>query len=94
MAFIGDIQEEKQLTVSNTAVGLSLTSSFSYVQIQVNDAVIRARFDGTTDPTSSLGWRYFPGDEIIIINERDAKNAKFIRESSTDANLEIQSFIE
>jgi hypothetical protein len=57
---------------------------------------VRAKFDGN-DPTATNGMYMDTegnGAEYILNGESDVTNAKFIRQSGTDATLNVSYFAE
>lgn len=86
------------ITVSNAVKTLSdastspLVSGMRRVLIQVDPSGgnVRMTLDGSTDPVgATTGIRYDAGD-VIVLERTEAFNAKFIRDASTDATLQIQ----
>ena len=79
------VASTQQLTVSNTAVGLTVPDGAKVARIQVLDFNVRSQDDGT-DPTSSTGIREFADTEFYYVGDLTA--IKFIRETS-DAELNV-----
>ena len=87
------------LTVSNTAVGLTLPTDGSVVEgaeITFKNATVRWRIDGDPNaPTASDGKASGPGTDfetIRIFDHEDLSSIRFIREGSVDAQLDIVYF--
>lgn len=81
-----------QRTISGTAVNLSNFTPSAYtthVLVQFNTATARVTFDGTTTPTTTLGFRYLAGSSAYF-NVLQFQKAKVIAETATDVILEIQ----
>lgn len=76
----------QQLTVSSTAVALTVPGGSKFALIRVSVAAVRFRDDGT-NPTGSLGVPLNPGDSIDYDGPLSA--IKFIRAGGTDATLDI-----
>lgn len=82
------------VTVSSSAVGLTSTKynpsghKAQVAFITVEGAQIRFRYDGT-DPTSSEGHLFSPGDVLELIGFENIENFKAIRVGSTDATLRV-----
>lgn len=77
----------QQLTVSTTAVGLTVPPGASRAVIKVIAQPVRYRDDGV-DPTTSLGYPKVANDEFVLSGS-SMKNVKFIRDDASDATLEI-----
>jgi hypothetical protein len=81
----------QQLTVSTTAVGLSVPAKAIRAVIGVEAQPIRWRDDGT-NPTSSVGTLQ-KADTFIEIYDPKALNAfKAIRQDASDATLNISYY--
>ena len=82
----------KQNTVSGTAeavIDFTLQSDTTHVFVQFTGANARVTLDGTTDPTTSLGFQY-PEGSTAYWTRNMAIKAKAIRDDSTDVVVEIQ----
>jgi hypothetical protein len=91
-AFATQSTTHTQRTISSTAVALisgSLATSTKAVLVQFNNASARVTFDGSTDPTTSLGLLYTDGSTAYL-SRKMALAAKCIRTASTDVVAEIQ----
>lgn len=80
--------EHQQLTVTETAVGLTVTAGTSYACISIADAAVRLRLDGT-DPSGTVGFLATNGQELILYGEDTLNDIKFFADTSTDAVLDI-----
>ena len=81
-----------QRTVSGTAVSLinwTLNANTTHVFLQFTAANARVTLDGTTSPTTSLGFQY-PEGSTAYWTRSMALNAKAIRDDATDVIVEIQ----
>ena len=81
-----------QRTISATAIAVvpsALNAGTSHVLVQLNGADVRVTFDGSTNPTNSVGF-LLPSGSSAYWTARLATNAKAIRTASTDAVFEIQ----
>jgi len=78
----------QQLTVSTTAVGLTVPDGARYALMKLNDAnLFRWRDDGT-DPTSTVGMPLpDQGDEFFYTGK--LKRFRAIRSGGTDAVLNL-----
>ena len=91
--FIGTFTAEHRpkgyqaVTVSNTAIGLTVPGGASRAVIKVISNPLRFRDDGT-DPTSSVGYSKVANDEFTLSGD-SMKAAKFIRSGGSDATLEV-----
>lgn len=82
----------KQNTISSTAenvIDWTLAADTEHLFIQVNGADIRVTFDGTTNPTASIGFRFVSGSSAYWTRTLALK-AKAIREGGTNAVIELQ----
>ena len=82
----------KQNTISGTAelvIDWTLAADTQHVLVQVTGADLRVTFDGTTTPTTSLGFR-FPSNSSAYWTRTMATKAKAIREGGTDVVVEMQ----
>lgn len=77
----------QSLTVSTTAVALTVPAGASRAVVKVIAQPVRFRDDGT-DPTSSVGYSKVANDEFELVGP-SMKDAKFIRSAGTDATLEV-----
>ena len=76
----------QQLTVSSTAVGLTVPAGSKYALLKLNDAnLLRWRDDGT-DPTASVGMP-LPDQADEFFYTGKLARIKFIRSGGTDAVL-------
>jgi hypothetical protein len=81
-----------QRTISGTAVALvnwTLNANTTHVFVQFTGATARITLDGTTNPTTSLGFQY-PDGSTAYWTRALAQSAKAIRDDSTDVVCEIQ----
>jgi hypothetical protein len=82
-----------QQTVAGTAIpvlqGITVAANTEHFLVQVLGASIRVTFDGTTNPTASLGYQ-FPVGTSAYWSRGMAERARAIREGGTSATLEIQ----
>lgn len=80
-----------QVTVGATAANVfgSLSNDTRHVMLQVLGATIRATFDGSTTPTSSIGFEYIAGSTAYLTRQM-ALSMKAIRAGGSDATLETQ----
>ena len=81
-----------QRTISGTAAALinwTLNVNTTHVFVQFTGANARVTLDGTTNPTTSLGFQY-PDGSTAYWPRNLALNAKAIRDDSTDVVCEIQ----
>lgn len=79
----------QQLTVSTTAVSLTVPDGADYAQIQCATTNVRWRDDGTA-PTSSLGLQLLAGAELLY--DANPKKIQFIRSGAADATLDISYY--
>jgi len=81
----------EQLTVSTASVGLTPTSPApTRATVFVEGANVRVRLDGsTTAPTSSVGGVLRSGGSWALVGNDLINSARFIRDDSTDATLDI-----
>lgn len=77
----------QQLTVSSTAVGLTVPGGASMALIKVIGQPVRYRDDGT-DPDTDTGYPKVANDEFVLTGD-SLKAAKFIRDDASDATLEV-----
>jgi hypothetical protein len=81
-----------QRTISGTAeaiVNWTLNANTTHVFVQFTGANARVTLDGTTNPTTSLGFQY-PDGSTAYWTRQIALSAKAIRDDSTDVVCEIQ----
>lgn len=80
-----------QVTIGGTAAAVcsSLNASTTHVFVQFTGANARVTFDGSTNPTSSLGFQY-PDGSTAYWTRTMALAAKAIRDDSTDVVVEVQ----
>lgn len=85
---------EGPLTVSNTAVSLAslatLHADTRVVEVGIEDAAVRLTINGTT-PTATLGSTY-PAGTVIRLSRQEADLAQFIRNTGTDAALQVRQY--
>ena len=80
----------QKLTVSSTAVALTVPTDVNYACISVETNPVRFRVDGTsTAPTASIGFLLAAGQELKVFGDDQLKNLKFIATGS-DAVFNIQ----
>lgn len=94
------VVDRETLTVSSSVVQfdadkldkkLNGSNIIKRVEFSVEDADVRITRDGT-DPvgsTTDTGMLIKDGTIFVINGEADIKNAKFIRNASTDAKLQV-----
>jgi hypothetical protein len=81
-----------QRTISGTAeaiVNWTLNANTTHVFVQFTGANARVTLDGSTNPTTSLGFQY-PDGSTAYWTRQIALSAKAIRDDSTDVVCEIQ----
>ena len=80
-----------QVTISSTAAAVcsSLNADTTHVFVQFTGANARVTFDGSTNPTTSLGFQY-PDGSTAYWTRTMALKAKAIRDDSTDVVVEVQ----
>lgn len=80
-----------QVTISSTASAVcsSLNADTTHVFVQFTGANARVTFDGSTNPTTSLGFQY-PDGSTAYWTRTMALKAKAIRDDSTDVVVEVQ----
>ena len=81
-----------QRTISGTAAAIvnwTLNANTTHVFVQVTGANARVTLDGSTNPTTSLGFQY-PDGSTAYWTRQIALSAKAIRDDSTDVVCEIQ----
>ncbi len=79
----------QQLTVENTAVGLTVPDGARFAIIKVASQSCRFRDDGT-NPLSTLGMPLTTSDGLFDLTSRQQLTAaKFIRDTDNNATLEI-----
>ena len=82
----------KQNTISSTAedvIDFTLQSDTTHVFVQFTGANARVTLDGSTSPTTSLGFQY-PDGSTAYWTRVQALKAKAIRDDSADVVCEIQ----
>jgi hypothetical protein len=79
-------------TVTSTPQALPNDPFANSYLIQVQDAPLRFRVDGST-PTATGGFRAEPGDYVWITGQEDIHSFLAIRETSTNATMYIQPFV-
>lgn len=77
----------QQLTVSTSAVGLTVPSGASRAVIRVEAQPLRFRDDGA-NPTSTVGFPKVATNEFELYGN-SMRAARFIRSGGTDAVLEV-----
>lgn len=100
MAIFNTLDRET-ITVDATVGGVALTASkynptlsntskrIVAAVIQVNTAPIRVTRDGTAPVAATTGKLRNIGDIIVIAGGKDMGNARFIRETSTSASIDV-----
>jgi len=80
-----------QVTIGATAAAIcsSLNADTTHVFVQFTGANARVTFDGSTNPTTSLGFQY-PDGSTAYWTRTMALKAKAIRDDATDVVCEIQ----
>lgn len=82
------------LTVSNSAVGLTVPSGTHKALIVCESAGVRCREDGT-DPTATTGALIRDGDVVEYMDsnwESTLNTVRFIRDGGTDATLNVHYY--
>ena len=82
--------EHQTLTVTETAVGLTVTKGTSYACISIETAAVRIRLDGT-DASGTVGFLVTNGQELTLFGEDALNDISFFADTSTDAVLNIAS---
>lgn len=77
----------EQLTVSTTAVALTIPTGATRAVIKVDAQPVRLRNDGV-DPTATVGY-LLKADDTIELTSEGLTGAKFIRDGGTDGVLNI-----
>jgi hypothetical protein len=89
----GSAVPDQRLLVSNAAPGVQF-SAFNeltnMVVLDVQDADVMCTFDGSV-PTSTNGHRLYSGSQYTW-STAAAAAAKFIRQGTTDANIQASEF--
>jgi len=80
-----------QVTIGSTAAAISpsLNADTTHVFVQFTGANARVTFDGSTNPTTSLGFQY-PDGSTAYWTRTMALAAKAIRDDSTNVVVEVQ----
>jgi hypothetical protein len=80
-----------QVTIGGTAAAVcsSLNADTTHVFVQFTGANARVTFDGSTNPTTSIGFQY-PDGSTAYWTRTMALRAKAIRDDSTDVVVEVQ----
>jgi hypothetical protein len=80
-----------QVTIGGTAAAIcsSLNADTTHVFVQFTGANARVTFDGSTNPTTSIGFQY-PDGSTAYWTRTMALKAKAIRDDSTDVVVEVQ----
>lgn len=81
----------QKLTVSNSAVGLTVPINSDIAIIVCDDANVRYRDDGT-DPTATDGMPVESGQTLAVEGDNSLADIRFIRQASTDATLHISYY--
>lgn len=81
----------EQVTVSTTAVGLTVPAGTIRAVLVVEDQPLRFRLDGT-NPTSTVGMLAKADKEIEIFSKEVLEAFKAIRDGGTDAVLSVHYF--
>ena len=81
----------QQLTVSSSAVAMTVPLNSNMADILVQDAGIRYRDDGT-NPTSTVGTPLFQNQSMQIIGASNLSAIKFIRSGASDAIVNINYY--
>ena len=87
----GDPTGYQKLTVSNTAVGLTIPINSNRALIVVETASIRWRDDGTS-PTSTDGIQIFQNQSLELDGGKCLSQFKAIKTGDTDATLHINYY--
>lgn len=72
-----------------TLINWTLNTNTQHVVVQFNGGTTRVTFDGSTSPTSSIGFLYLDGGTAYWTRQM-AINAKVIRGGATNVIAEIQ----
>ena len=81
----------QSLTVSSTAVTLTVPGAAKFAKVQVQDQDVRFWRDGTT-PTATSGERRPAGAQFWLTSKHELDNFKAIREDSTDSILAVSYY--
>ena len=87
----GDPVGYQQLTVTGTAVALTVPSNANSATIVVEDNGVRFRDDGT-NPTAGIGMPLYQNQSIQLQSRSMLEAIKFIRVSATSATLNISYY--
>ena len=79
----------ESITVSSTALGLTVATASLYTdaKITVESDEVRFRLDGVS-PTATVGHKLAIGDVLTLRGRRELDKVRFIR-TSTDATLRV-----
>lgn len=80
----------EQITVSTTAVGLTVPLKAKIAVVTVESQPIRYR-DDTTDPTDTVGVLVSPGATLIVCSHSLGR-FKAIRQGGSDASLSVSYY--
>ena len=81
----------ENLTISTTAVALTVPAAALMAVAKVEDQPIRYRSDGTA-PTSTAGVKAAAADTLILCGRAILSNFKSIRQGATDAALSVEYY--
>lgn len=81
----------EQVTVSNSAVGLTVPSGAVRAEFVVEDQPLRYRLDGTS-PTATVGTLAKADKSFEIYGEAALEAFEAIRDGGTDANLSVHYY--
>lgn len=83
------------LTIDNTVKRLTtiapLDTATEFVVVRVETASLRLTIDNQTNPTTTLGFQYPVGSEILL-SRAEAENARMIRDTATSAAIQVAQF--
>ena len=80
----------EQLTISDSAVSLTVPQIAKLAVITVEDEPIRYRDDGT-DPTASVGT-LVKADGSIVVCGKSMGSIKFFKDGATDATINVNYY--
>lgn len=81
----------QQITVSTTAIGLTVPAKTIRAKIVVEAQPLRYRLDGT-DPSSTVGTLALAGAEIEVFKKEVLAAFKAIRSGGTDSVISVHYF--
>lgn len=82
---VGTPKGYQQITVSTSAVALTVPKNATSAIIIVQDQTVRWRDDGTA-PTATVGMPVFPGNVIQLNSAQQIADFRAIRDTSADSD--------